>query len=197
MTREISPLDAIARNARSGSPGFGENRNSAVSFPCAEGAFRFSSAMEKSDLTNPRTFSPARTFSASFRDALSRSTLSCSPWARISSSAAEISASRVPRRSDRLRSSLKLAGRLFAESNDIFNCAPVFPLQRLDRVKASLDSGEINRFVFERGGVGLDNAREFVCGDEDCFAGLGNPVRRKSPGGSVRASGAKDFRAWT
>jgi hypothetical protein len=49
MRREISPLDAMARNGFNGSPGFGEKSNSTESNPVGRGSSSAASFASNSD----------------------------------------------------------------------------------------------------------------------------------------------------
>ena len=79
MSREISPLEAIARNGFNGSPGFGEKSSSTESKPLARGSSSALSFASNSDCRNPRSARFLRIVSESFGAAFARSLRSASP----------------------------------------------------------------------------------------------------------------------
>ena len=109
MTREISPLDAIARSGRSGSPGFGAKRKSTCSMPRGDASSRSSKMMENPAFANPRSARWVFTSSESLGEALRRAWLSFFAAESRAFRASDISPSKPAPRSSRFFSCASFA----------------------------------------------------------------------------------------
>ena len=106
--------------------------------------------------------------------------LSFFPWTRITVSAAEISASRVPRRSDRPRSSLNLRRACSPKATTSSIVRPYLRFRDWIVSRRVSSTGEVGRLVFERGRSRIGLRARGRSSRRRCFEGAIDPVREGS-----------------